>query len=241
MLRRQSRTSGALPTSGIGGGHDDSNSSGFGAGYGGGSDGSYGGYGTGGSYGGGSSGYGGGGGMGSPSPYGGYSSGSHNSDLFKEKSRKSHYGSSPVMRILSKSVKEPWIWPVITTIIFAYLTIRYRSMFRSILSIMDVKNGGGIKEAQLAWDTVVRTRDSRQRQITTLQEQQRKSIQKQNECEQEKKKILKERDELRVKYENPSRKVEELRNSTREKAWRDQVQLLQAATQRESRRSASEK
>lgn len=258
MLRRPTRGNGSLPTAYGGGGIDGMSSPEGGGGYGGygggsngagGGDGSYGGYSGGGPTGSAYGGYGnagGGGGSSSGSAYGGYGSssggfggfGASPSGDFKDKiGRKNR--NSPVELILSK-LKEPWTWSIITTIFFMILTLNYRSKFNSILKVMDIRSGG-VKEAQLAWDGIIRSRDSKNRQVTSMQEQQRKINQKHTECEQAKRQIMKERDELRVKYESPDKKQEISRNLSRDKALKQQLQLLQNATQRESRRTAMER
>lgn len=234
MLRRPTRPNGSLPTHGSP--PNDTNTVEYGGGYGSPNVGSpYGGY-------------AGGGGMdaGGSATYGGYAGGggggSNNSNDFKEKSRKSHRGgSNPILHYAISKLQEPWIWSIIISIIFFILTLHYRSKYNSILSMMDMKNGN-IKDIQGSWERNRRLVEDKNRQVTMLQEQQRKNIQKQNLCENDKRTLEKEKQELRIKYENnPSIINEKNRLLSRDNAWKDQVEILQKATQRESRRSVIDK
>jgi hypothetical protein len=174
--------------------------------------------------------------------YGGYSN--HANTDFKEKAgrkqrRGGSGGMSPLTTILEK-LGQPWIIFLIVSILLAIVAFHYRSQYNAVLKILEVKRGG-VKEARVAYDSIVRTRDSRQRQVTTLQEQQRKTLTKNTECENEKRKVMKERDELRMKQEAPETMEDKNRTLTREKGWKEQLVLLQTAVQRESRRTVVEK
>jgi hypothetical protein len=84
--------------------------------------------------------------------------------------------------------------------------------------------------------------ESAERQVSVKQRaQQRKFQQELNEIERDNRFLQKERDELRVKYEGPD-KVEELaRLQGRELAFQEQVDLLQEATRKESKRTVLER
>ena len=105
---------------------------------------------------------------------------------------------------------------------------------------MDVTKGG-VKEAQDTWDMIIRTRDNKARSLTSLQEQQRKIVQKQTACDNDKRQLTKERDELRMKYLSPDKLAEQKRLVAREQKWREQVANLQAATAREARKAVTAK
>jgi len=70
---------------------------------------------------------------------------------------------------------------------------------------------------------------------------QRKYQQELNQLERDNRFLQKERDELRVKYEGPDKVEEMARLHMRELAFQEQVELLQEATRRESRRTVLER
>ena len=226
------------------------------------------GYGTGGYAGGGggggySSGGGGGGYSGSQNAYGhggayggplssstAYSNG--NSE-FKDKRRGGSSGNSIITKVLYY-LKQPSTWPILSTIFFMILTYRYRSNFNAVLKIMDLKKGT-IKDIHQAWEDFHGDHSTKSRHLSTMHEQHSKLNQRLTECEAAKRNAFKERDEIRVKYEkNPPNHATtataasdkqsddlKLQLEQREKAIREQLSLLQNATQRESRRSAIER
>ena len=84
--------------------------------------------------------------------------------------------------------------------------------------------------------------DTSQRNVQQRQRDQRRQFQQQiNDLERSNRFLQKESDELRVKHEGPD-KVEELaRLQLREEAYQDQVDLLQKATRKESKRAVIER
>lgn len=236
-MLRPGRVGGSLPTSY--GGNDMSSSQEYGG---------YGGYGSsntsngsayGGYSGGSSNGYSGHSNSGSTA-YGGYTN--HANTDFKDKSTGGKYnrhGPSPLTIIFDK-LSRPWIGLALLSFILTITTLSYRSKYTAVLKMLDVTSGG-VKEAKAALDKIIGVRDARQRQINTLQEQQRKALTKNTECENDKRKIMKERDDLRNKHEGPESIEEKNRIVTRENAWKEQLNLLQLSIQRESRRSVVDK
>ena len=85
--------------------------------------------------------------------------------------------------------------------------------------------------------------------VSRIKRQQEDSIQDLNnkygdkhaDLEKENRQLQKERDELRIKYEGPDKKEEEARLLMREKAFQEQVFMLQEATRKESRRTVLER
>jgi hypothetical protein len=171
---------------------------------------------------------------------------------FKDKRRGGSSGNSIVTKVLYY-LKQPSTWPILSTIFFMVLTYRYRSNFNAVLKIMDLKKGN-LKDIQQAWEDVHGDHHTKSRHLSTMHEQHSKLNQRLTECEAAKRNAFKERDELRVKYEkNPPNHATgtassgkqsndlKLQLEQREKAIREQLSLLQNATQRESRRSAIER
>jgi len=75
----------------------------------------------------------------------------------------------------------------------------------------------------------------------TVRETERKLKSRQAELERENRLLQKERDELRVKHEGPDKEEEESRMLLRDEAFRNQLELLQEATRKESRRNVVER
>lgn len=65
--------------------------------------------------------------------------------------------------------------------------------------------------------------------------------QKNGALETEKRSLVKQIEDLKAQHEGPDKEAEKARVKTREEAWKNQVELLQQATIRESRRAVSEK
>lgn len=241
-MLRPGRTpvSSSLPTSyggngmnvpqGYGGYGNNNNSNGSGS--------SYGGY-SGGGNGGGGEGYS--GGYSNSAAYGGYSNVVHNAnnDLKEKPGRKHRRGTNPFAGILEK-FGQLWIVLAFLSTVLTITTLMYRSKYNAVLKILDVKKGG-VKEAQDMYDTIIRSSDTKQRQITSLQDQHRKTLTKNTECENDKRSIMKEREELRNKHESVEVVEEKNKSLEREKAWKEQLDRLQTSIQRESRRTVTEK
>ena len=216
-MLRPGRGGATLPTqSPSSGGY---NNGGFSSGSGGYSNGSYGGYSSnnGAAYGG----YAGG------SAYGGSSSDS------KDKPRRKH-GTNPLL----EKLKEPWVWSTIVAVLLLFSTMRYRSQTNLILRELKLKS------PQQVIDTVRQLEQEKKHRDRAVLDHKsnHQTVQSQyTKLEGDYRRIQKERDELRVKYESPERVAEERRLKTREEAWQKQVVLLQQAMAKESKRAAVEK
>jgi len=88
----------------------------------------------------------------------------------------------------------------------------------------------------------MREKESLRSELRTLKESQKKQVAQQIEVtEQKNRALLKQVDELKMKHEGPEAEAERERADKREEAWIHQVQVLQQATSRESRRAVTEK
>jgi hypothetical protein len=83
--------------------------------------------------------------------------------------------------------------------------------------------------------------DAQQKKDKSVRENDRKKAVMQRDLERETRRLQKERDELRVKYEGPDKEEEESRLQLREEAFQNQVALLQEATRKESKRNVLER
>lgn len=227
MLRRAGRGGGDLPTTG------GSPTNGYG---GGGSGGGY--YGNG--YGGNNSGYGGytGGANDYGAGYGGAAvhMSSDSSSSFKDKpSRRS--GSGINVDWIFAKLRE--YWGVLLAILFFLQMMSYRSGHNQLLKTL--QNAKHVKEATQTYRSLERQRDSLQKQLSISQESYKSMQQKTSSLETEKRNLAQEVAGLKSKHESPERDAEKAKVKTREDAWKNQVQLLQQATSRESRRAVTEK
>lgn len=169
----------------------------------------------------------------SSSSYGGFGT-SRGNATYKDKRRKN---------IFVEYAKDPVVLLACATALFFLLTMHYRGKLnwllretgetshKSVLSLI-----GDLKKLNQKFE-----RENQALKNTQAQRQKRME-QDQDRLKKENRQLQKERDELRVKYEgNPEKQIEEARLRAREDAWKKQVQLLQQATSRESRRAVLEK
>jgi hypothetical protein len=121
---------------------------------------------------------------------------------------------------------------------FFFTTLRYRSQQRNVLHTLQANSLDEVVEG------VERLREENrrwERGIFAQKGTERETHARYTALERSSRMLQKERDELRVKYESPERRNDELRIMNREEAWKQQVHLLQQATVREARRAAIEK
>lgn len=144
-----------------------------------------------------------------------------------------------------KYIRDKWIWAILVCFLFFCTTLHYRGKHNSTLTKLKVKS---IDEAVLIVANAERdkTRWTMNSQTKLFSHEEYKK--KLGKLEEENRKLRKEKDELRIKYESVDpqavknqqrldpRAVE--KQATREKAMTRQIELLQNATQRESKRAA---
>jgi hypothetical protein len=137
---------------------------------------------------------------------------------------------------------EPWKNPLVlygVAVFFVIATLYYRSSGNSMLSALQVKTQDaavemvqGLEQEASKWKIQV------DKQRNDLQ---RKATQDTARLERDNRSLQKEWDDLRVKHEGPEKIEGDARISLREDAWKQQVLLLQTATERESQRTVLER
>lgn len=220
-----------------------------GSGYGG-SNNYYGGYG-GGNAGGGSGGY-------SNSGYGGYTGGGHQQNYGGYSGGNNAYGSSPSSSTSSVNKKYSKHETGTTfsmgkgnlIILYCVLTVLWGAgVIGSWYNVRTKRNTILAELNQPDLESILQMKKALEKDVSRIKRQQEDSIQDLNnkygdkhaDLEKENRQLQKERDELRIKYEGPDKKEEEARLLMREKAFQEQVFMLQEATRKESRRTVLER
>jgi hypothetical protein len=166
-----------------------------------------------------------------------------NGEFKDRKPRKRHGGPAGVPEALQPVVDWCTSQPVAAlAVIVAILSLwgmqSYRSDYNKILKAFSVTSTAAVLAKQSQWQSdEARWRASEMKSQGT----ERVSQAKLTALQAEKTALQKERDELRIKYESPAFKQEQLKAVGRETAWKRQVQLLQQSTSREARRAVTEK
>jgi hypothetical protein len=172
----------------------------------------------------------------------GYSYGNGNnssSGSFREgKQRSPRRNGSFAFDTISSKLKNPAVWGYVLAAIFFWGMMSYRSGQNQLVALLDSRN---FKNALVQIRANKQQRESLLSQLTSARDTQRVMLTNKSEQETAKRKLQKEIDELKQKHEGPEREMEKIKIKTREEAWKTQVQLLQQATSRESRRAATEK
>jgi flagella basal body P-ring formation protein FlgA len=117
--------------------------------------------------------------------------------------------------------------------------MRARSNYNGILDVLQVHSSEAALEVVDQWKQSVE--DAQREQTQSQRDATRKYASQINQLERDNRFLAKERDELRVKYEGPDKQEEETRMVLREEAFQSQVELLQQATQKESKRTVLER
>jgi hypothetical protein len=172
--------------------------------------------------------------------YGGYSNGggsrsSTGSSSSSMKRRTSGSFSTP--RLLGNPILA--VISICVSVLFFILTLSYRSSRNALYTAMDVSNVQGAISKMERYQMETKRWERQVEQVKA--ESQRKFTQQINALERDNRLMQKERDELRVKYEGAEKQDEEARLVARDKAWKEQVTLLQKATRQESKRSVLER
>lgn len=204
-------------------------SSGGGGGGGGGSH--YSGYGS-------STGGGGGFGVGMGEAYGESSYGGAADSRSSLKGKKKRPGSSsPVSLAL---LMDKFVIALIVALLSLGMTMYYRSQYKLVLNKFHVQS---ISEAVKSYERLEQEKKRFQREAISGKETDRNLKNTIRELEKTNRELRKQQDELKVRYEaSGGMGVEESEKlKAREGAWKKQVQLLQNATQRESKRAVMER
>jgi hypothetical protein len=193
-------------------------------------------------YGGGGGGVGYGGGDSGPG-YGGYSSSTagngstYGNGREKSRSPRNRQGSFALDGVRN-TLRNPGLYGYLLAFFFFICMLSYRSGQNQLLNLLDSKK---FKDALVEIKAAKRQKENLQNQLNNARETQKVMAKKQVEADGNNRKLQREMDELKTKHEGPERATEQLKVKTREEAWKNQVQLLQQATSRESRRAATEK
>ena len=138
---------------------------------------------------------------------------------------------SPFLKLL----KNKWLWTLLLCVILLCSTLHFRGKYKATLKKLNVKT---VDEAVRLLQDAERDkqRQRKDNQVNThAQEQYKKKIEK---LVDENRSLRKEKDELRIRYEGQG---VDKQSATREKAMQHQIQLLQNATKRESKRAVLER
>ena len=119
------------------------------------------------------------------------------------------------------------------------LWMNVRGKYNSILTEFNVPNSDALMDLYKRLQTDLST--AQHEMDRSIRDTQVKLNGRQQELERENRLLQKERDELRVKYEGPDKEEEESRLQLREVAFQHQVELLQEATRKESKRNVLER
>jgi hypothetical protein len=170
--------------------------------------------------------------------YGGYQSPTAPPQSFKDKALP-RYGFISRLRIWMMRFRiYPWVLFLLLSVIFFLLATRYRSQQRHLLEEIQLNS---VDEAIEAFARLKEDNRKWEREIFSQKGSEREAHARYSSLERSNRMLRTERDQLHAKYESPERRNEEFKVAAREEAWKHQVQLLQEATIRESRRAAIEK
>jgi hypothetical protein len=170
--------------------------------------------------------------------YGGYQSPTAPPQSFKDKALP-RYGFINRLRIWMMTFRiYPWVLFLLLSVIFFLLATRYRMQQRHLLEEIQLNS---VDEAIEAFARLKEDNRKWEREIFSQKGSEREAHARYSSLERSNRMLRTERDQLHAKYESPERRNEEMKIAAREGAWKHQVQLLQEATVRESRRAATEK
>jgi hypothetical protein len=155
------------------------------------------------------------------------------SEGYKEKPRKRKQ--NWMIHWLGK-LKEPWTWPILLNLILITVTMRIKSQQSRFLQEVRASSFQDVIDIIQRYN---REKESLRSDLRGMRESYYKANDSSNKFEREKRKLQQELEKL--KAEGPDQKVHQERLKSREDAWKKQVQLLQNATSRESRRAVMER
>ena len=135
---------------------------------------------------------------------------------------------SPIMSLL----KNKWIWTLLLCLILFCLSIYHRKQHKTVLSKLKVSSAS---EAERLFQETERERSKWRKDSHVNMHAQEEYKNKIERLTEENRKLSKERDDLKIKAETAKVSVK------REQAMKHQIELLQNATSRESKRAVLEK
>jgi hypothetical protein len=131
--------------------------------------------------------------------------------------------------------QQPWVWAILSCLFCFFLAIYYRSQRSALLKVMHV---GSLKEFREANERLQSDQIKWRKDLDSARGAEMQMRTKLVAMERELEKTKREAEVFKKKAETGN--VEE-RILAREEAWKKQIQLLQKATSRESRRAAQER
>jgi hypothetical protein len=154
----------------------------------------------------------------------------------KGKKKKKSFSSTISLKLLKDKV----VIASLAAFFMFGLTIYYRSQYHHILKKLHVQT---MMEAVKSYEKLELEKKKFQKEAMSAKENDRNMKNSIRELEQTNRELRKQQDELKIKYETAGgmevQKSEKLKG--RDDAWRNQVYLLQNATQRESKRAVLER
>jgi hypothetical protein len=163
----------------------------------------------------------------------------YDDDRVKGKKKRKGGGNSTLTMIIF-FLKDKFIIAILMALLCFGSTLYYRSQYKVILKKFHAKT---ISEAVKSYERMEQERRNYQKDMLSTRDAERRQQNQIRELEMRNRELLKQKDEIRAQYESGSRmtKEESGKWKDREDAWRNQVYLLQNATQRESRRAVLER
>ena len=152
-----------------------------------------------------------------------------------------------------KYMSDKWIWTILVCFLFFCTTLHYRGKYNNMLTKLKVESideavriVANAEREKTRWkmdsQTKLVSQEEYKKKLGKLEEENRKLQKEKGEfgrLQEENRELQKEKDELRIKLESFDPKAVE-KQATREKAMMRQIELLQNATQRESKRAIVE-
>ena len=180
------------------------------------------------------SGYGGGGAYGSSGDAYGYNSNSNSAAAANEDNK--------YAKATKKSKLNPLWYVCIATGLWALIMIKLwwsaSGQYSGMLKTLEVRSTTEITEQINTWKRKInQANDEADQDNKKFEDNIKKSL---AELTAQNRYLQKERDELRVKHEGPDKKEEESRIMMRDRAFREQLEFLQSAIKKESRRRVLE-
>ena len=143
------------------------------------------------------------------------------------------------IRLILYYLKKPMVLAILVAFAFFSSTIHYRGQRNWILRVLQVRTTmDAVREVDFLKEEHERMEGDAANEVSRAE---REATIRVTRLEKENHQLQQERDELLAEYESPKTRSQQHRYEARESAWKKQVQLLQKATARESKRAATEK
>jgi hypothetical protein len=171
-----------------------------------------------------------------PPPFGEQSSFDADDNKYKKTAR-GHRSRGGTVNWITHQLKQPLAWWSIAALLGALVSFRSQSQQNAFL------RAAGAGSFQQVLDRIARhgiDRDEMQRELRTMKDSYRKAVENANAKDKENRRLQNELDGAHKAHKGAV-SSEQKRVQTREQAWKQQVDLLQAATKRESKRAVIDK